>query len=336
MNNEVIQLIQSPIIKHSLEEMGKSITERLSSLNLKEQIATEDTLKTLKAIRSELNKESLSFEEQRKTIKNAVLNPYNDFEAIYKSEILEKYKDADKILKEKINDFEMSLKVERKDNLVKYFTELCDMEQIDWLTFDRLGIEVNLSTSEKKYKIEIFGAVQKISDDLSLITTEAHAAEMLVEYKTSLNASQAIQKVRQRKQDERLEEERLKNERTSKRTTQLRSLAFTYHDLSRTYNWVNDETVMISYSDIENLSDEDWIKRYADIESKAKVKQHTNRAPVLQAPTISAPTQEIASPQPAVKEETFEAKFLVTGTYNELKALSEFLKSNNYKYQNID
>ena len=335
MNNEVIQLIQSPIIRHSLEEMGKSVTERLAALNLENQVATEDTLKTLKETRAELNKESQNFEEQRKTIKNAVLNPYNEFEASYKTEILEKYKDADKTLKEKINEFEMSLKVGKKDNLVKYFAELCDMEQIDWLTFDRLGIEVNLSTTEKKYKIEIFGKVQKISDDISLITTEAHAAEMLVEYKTSLNASQAIQKVRQRKQDERIEAERLKNERTSRRTSQLRSLSFTYHDLSRTYNWINDESIMIPYSDIENLSDEDWIKRYADIESRVKVKQDTNRAPVLQAPTISAPTQEIASPQKA-NEEICEGKFIVTGTYNELKRLSEFLIANNYKYQNID
>lgn len=337
MNDQTIQLIQSPIIKHSLEEMGKSVSERLSNLNLEKQVATEETLTTLKSLRAELNRESQNFEEQRKAIKNDVLNPYTEFETIYKTEILEKYRDADKTLKEKINDFEMSLKVQKKENLVKYFVELCDMEQIDWLTFDRLNIDINLSTSEKKYKIEIFGAVQKIADDISLISTETHAAEILVEYKESLNASQAIQKVRQRKQEERLEAERLNNERTTKRTNQLRSLSFIYHDLTRTYNWASDELLMISYADIENLSNEDWIKRYAELESKAKGTRETMRTPVLQAPTISttnqAPIQQV---QQAVSEETFEAKFVVSGTYVELKALSEFLKSNNYKYQNID
>lgn len=337
-NDQTIQLIQSPIIKHSLEEMGKSVSERLANLNLEKQIATEDTLKTLKDLRAVLNKECQSFEEQRKYIKNSVMDPYTEFETIYKTEILEKYKDADKTLKEKINDFEMSLKIEKKENLVKYFVELCEMEQIDWLTFDRLNIDINLSTSEKKYKVEIFGSVQKISDDISLISTESYAAEILVEYKQSLNASQAIQKVRQRKQDERLELERLNNERTSKRTFQLRSLSFIYHDFTRTYNWVSDETVMINYADVENLPDEEWIKRYADLEFKVKGNRDISTPPVLQAPTISVTTQEVPvqEAKEVVNEELFEAKFIVTANYAKLKTLSEYLKLNDYQYQNID
>lgn len=335
--NNAIQLIQSPIIKHSLEEMGKSVSDRLSALNLEKQIATEATLATLKATRAELNKESKAFEDQRKAIKEAVLNPYSEFENIYKDEILTKYKQADEILKGKINDFEMSLKAEKKENLLKYFAELCDMEQIDWLNFDRLGINIDLSTSEKKYKLDIFGKVQKIADDISLISSEEYAAEMLVEFKTSLNASQAIQKIRQRKQDEKLEAERLNNERTARRTGQLRSLSFVYHDLTRTYNCIHNESVMISYSDVCTLSDEDWIKRYAELESKTKVKTADNPTPsVLQAPVVSTITHGCDTQPQATKEEEFEAKFIVKGTYAELKALGEFLKSNNYKYQNID
>ena len=335
--NQAIQLTQSPVIMHSLEETGKSVSERLASLNLDKQVATEETLATLKSLRADLNKESQSFEEQRKYIKTAILSPYSEFETIYKSEILEKYKEADKTLKEKINDFEMSLKSEKKESLIKYFDELCKSKQIDWLIFERLGIDVNLSTSEKKYKIEIFGKIEKIADDINLISSETHAAEMLVEYKTTLNASQAIQKVRQRKQEEKLEAERILNTRTSGRISQLKNLAFVYHDLTRTYNWISDESVMINYADIENQSDEEWIKRYAGLEMAVKGKQTDNSAPVLQAPTVSTTTQ--TSAQESLQnpmEELREAKFSVTGTYSDLMKLSEFLKSNNYKYQNID
>jgi len=334
MNNEAIQLIQSPIIHHNLVLTGKSVTERIENLNLENQVATDETLQTLKKLRTELNNEAKNFEDQRKTIKNAVLEPYNEFESAYKTEILEKYKAADNVLKDKISDYEMSIKKQKKENLEKYFNELCEMEQIDWLEFDKLGIEVNLSTTEKKYKVEILGTIQKIADDINLIKTETYAAEIILEYKNSLNASQAIQMVRQKKLEEKAEAERLLNQRTDKRTARLRSLAFTYHDLTRTYNWANDEKIMVSHSDVESLSEGDWFDRITDLKSKTILKHTT---PILKAPTLSVPVQETTQqPQQTKIEETFEAKFIVTGTYNELKALSEFLKSNNYKYKNID
>lgn len=327
-----IKLIQRPIIKHTLEIVGAKVTERIDSLNIANQLATEDTIKTLKEMRADLNKESKEFENQRKEIKDAVLSPYNDFEATYKAQIIEKYKNADDLLKSKINDFEMKLKTEKRENLISYFTEICQVEQLEWLTFDKLGIDVTLSVSEKKYKEQINAFIISVKDDISLIESDTYSVEILVEYKSTLKASQAIQLVRQRKDKEKQEAERLRNERTNQRTAKLRSLSFVYHDLTRTHNWVNDESVMISYSDIENLSNEDWLKKYAELKSKAKV-QEDIKPEILKAPIIEQPKQEPI--KEAAKEEIFEAKFSVNGTYSQLKSLGEFLKVNNYNYQNI-
>ncbi len=327
-----IKLIQHPIIKHTLEIVGAKVTERIDSLNIANQLVTEDTIKTLKEMRAELNKEAKEFENQRKEIKEAVLSPYNDFESTYKTQIIEKYKNADDLLKTKINEFEMKIKQEKKTNLISYFNELIEIEQISWLSFEKLGIDITLSTTEKKYKEQILAFVQKVVDDLDLIKTETHSAEMLVEFKKSLNASQAIKIVRERKQAEKEEADRLLNERTNKRTAKLRSLSFVYHDLTRTYNWIKDEMVMVSYSDIENLSDEDWIKKYTELESRTKIQEEV-KPEVLQAPTVEAPKQEPIKAE--TKEELFEAQFSVKGTYAELKALSEFLKSNNYNYNQL-
>lgn len=337
-----IQLVQNPIIKHSLEETGKSVSDRLTALNIENQVATEDTVKALKKLRAELNKEAKDFEVQRKTIKDAVLNPYNEFESVYKSEIIEKYKQADETLKIKINDFEMKIKSDKRNNLIAYFNELCEMEQIDWLKFERLGLEINLSTSEKKYKEQILEKVQKIVDDLSLISSDKYSSEMLVEYKKTLNVSFAIKTVRERKEAERIEAERRISIRTNKRKASVTSLYLVYHDLTRTYNWVNDEKVLIRLSDIENMSDEEWIKKYTEIESV--VKSEKKDTTPLQAPVIIAPPTKLGvkventevKPADEKKEETFEAKFLVVGTHTELINLSEFLRSNKYKYQNID
>jgi hypothetical protein len=48
-------------------------------------------VKTLKDLRAELNKELAEFEGQRKTIKSAILKPYEELENICKIEISEKY-----------------------------------------------------------------------------------------------------------------------------------------------------------------------------------------------------------------------------------------------------
>lgn len=334
MTQELMVLEQSPSIKHSLKEAGGKISCKISDLNLDNQIATEETLSTLKKIRAELNNEYKEYEAQRGIIKKAIMDPYNEFEEIYKVEISEKFKSADITLKEKINYVEMSIKSQKKANLEKYFKDVCEIENIDWLTFDKLGIEINLSTSEKKYKDQILSFIKKIVENIDLINTEKYAAETIVEFKRSLNASQSIRIVRDRKYSEIQESEKLKFQRTSKRTNDLRSLLFTYHDLTKTYNWINDENVMIKHSDVENLSDDEWTKRYVELESNVKQLDKKETPNLLKAPVEYVPDQTplITSNE----EELFEAKFIVKGTYLKLKELSEFLKENNYTYQNVD
>lgn len=330
----IIKLTQHPIIEHSLRETGASVTKRLNDLNIENQVATEDTVKTLKALRAELNKEAKEFESQRKAIKEKVLDPYTDFENIYKEEIISKYKGADEVLKVKINDFEMKIKTERKASLEEYFKELVDMEQIDWLTFDRLEININLSTSEKKYKEGILADVQKIVDDIALISEDKHSAEMMVEYKKTLNVAQSIRTVRERKEEERIERERLKLERTNARKSKLQSMYFVFRDLTRTMDFIHDENVSIRLSDVEDMSDEEWAKRYAELEISVNKWKESQ---TVKAPTVAAPIhEESKSEQPAEKqEEVYEAAFSVTATKSELNKLSEFLKANNYNYKNI-
>ena len=113
MKNE-IKLTQLPVISHDLIAVGANVTARIKSLNLDKLVATEDTVKVLKTTRAEINKELKDFEDQRKVVKEAVNKPYNDFEAIYKAEISEKYNQAVDILKTKIEKVESKVKAEKK------------------------------------------------------------------------------------------------------------------------------------------------------------------------------------------------------------------------------
>ena len=187
-------------------------------------------------------------------------------------------------------------------------------------------MDVNLSTTEKKYKETILEFVGKIVEDLDLINTEEHAAEILVEYKKTLNASQSITMVRQRKEQERLEKERLIKQRTDKRVAQLHKIAFVYSDIAHAYYFVHNNAVSIPVKDIETLENDTWNQRYASFELEVEKHAKKDTPEVLQAPTTSptSPISPTSTEQP--KEEIHQAKFCVQGTMGELMKLKEFLQ----------
>lgn len=51
MNTE-IKLVQVPVITHMLAQIGQNVTDRIDSLNIDAQVATSETVKTLKELRS--------------------------------------------------------------------------------------------------------------------------------------------------------------------------------------------------------------------------------------------------------------------------------------------
>ena len=339
MSNNKIQLVQSPIIKHKLKEVGVSVSKRLEDLEIEKQIATVETVKSLKVLRTELNKELKDFEEQRKFIKEGVNNPYLEFEEIYKLEIFEKYKDAINTLKDKIAFVENKIKSDKRDSIQEYFKELCISEQIDFISFDKLEIDVNLSTSEKKYKEQVYDYITKVNDDLALIKSTDFEAEILTEYKSSLNVSNAITSVKTRKDNEAKEVARLKAETTQTRKNYLEKLGMQFVEITNAYEF--NEDILISTNNIENLSKEDFTAKYSEFEVKIKgIKseelQNANSigtdSPVIKKP-ISKPISS-----PVIKKETEPLKtasFEVKATMTQLRALGAYMKENNITYKNI-
>lgn len=338
-----IEITQKPVIKHRLHEVGASVTSRIEALNLENLVATDETIQSLKTLRAELNKELSEFEAQRKNIKEAVSGPYMDFEAAYKTEISEKYKYAGDILKDKINAFEIRIKEEKQAEIEGYFNELCLSEQIDFVKFNQVGITVNLSTSLKKYREACNDFIQKVKDDVKLIESDQYAVEIMAEYKLHLNASKAITSVRERKDREKAEAERRKMELVAKREGKLRALTMVFNQMAHCFYFVQDDSINISQSDIENLPEAEWRSRLEELtfniesfrESLApKPEEKPQAAPEpLKAP-VQVPTQQNL---PEIKDETTHtAAFMVVDTLPRLIELSQFLKQNNYKYENID
>ena len=199
VNQELIVIKQLPVIEEKLKQLSEDISEKVESA--KALVCTEENVKTIKQVRANLNKEFIQVENQRKAVKEQILEPYMKFEKIYKEYISDKYKSADEDLKIKINTVENELKVQKEQEIKNYFEELKTANNIDFVTYGQAKINVTLTASKKSLKEQVDSFINKILDDLKLIETQDNKAEILVEYKKDLNVSRAITEVVNRKEE---------------------------------------------------------------------------------------------------------------------------------------
>lgn len=205
---DLIVVKQLPQIEEHLKELSLEVEQKVE--NAKSLVCTEENVTTIKQIRASLNKEFKEVENQRKIVKEQILAPYMQFEEIYKMYISDKYKSADNDLKEKIDSTENELKNIKEQEIKDYFEEYKKANNIDFVIYSQARINVTLSASRKSLKEQAKQFIDKIVDDLKLIDTQEHKTEILVEYKQSLNVSQAITSVTNRFKD--IEEEKKRQE----------------------------------------------------------------------------------------------------------------------------
>lgn len=214
-NTELIVVKQLPIIQEQLKQLSIEIEQKVE--NAKSLVCTEETVKEVKQVRADLNKEFKDLETQRKLVKEQVLAPYMQFEEVYKQYVSDKYKNADVELKNKVDSVESELKAKKEQEIKDYFEEYKAANNIDFITYEQARINVTLSASMKSLKEQAKNFIDKIVDDLNLIKTQEHKAEILVEYKQTLNVSQAITTVTNRFKA--IEEEKRKQEEFMKEAT---------------------------------------------------------------------------------------------------------------------
>lgn len=197
MSNEIIVVKQLPVIEQQLAQIKQQVAERVETVT--SLVVTEDTIKAVKKARTELNAEFKAWEDKRKEVKKAVITPYEKFEEVYNDCISNSYKTADKLLKQRIDEVENELKAEKAAEVKSYFEEYLASKSIDFITYEQAGINVTLSASLKGLKEQAKAFIDRIESDLKLIETFTDLkAEILVEYKKSLNVSDAITGVKAR------------------------------------------------------------------------------------------------------------------------------------------
>nr|DAW60016.1 MAG TPA: Protein of unknown function (DUF1351) [Caudoviricetes sp.] len=292
MNENLITVQQLPVIVYErLESVGQEIDKRIAALDLDKQLVTEDTKKAVKDTRAMLNKELKDFEEQRKRIKEQVIAPYEAFEKAYNSFIKVKYETADGILKVKIDEFDKRLKADKEARIRAYFTELCQANNIDFLPFERLCLNIRLNDSDKSLKDIVNTNIDNVVKSLEFIESlndpDEYKAEILTDYKQTLDVTTAIRNAQYRKQQREAELQRLEAQKA--RAEQAR------------------------------LAAEARAKEAAPLQAPEEVVNDPISQPINEA--VSAPQEEI-----------LHYTLGVSGTRAQLRALRQFLETNNINY----
>ena len=150
--NTQIQLIQAPVFKHELVKLGASIKQRIEELKLDDLAVNDETIQGVKKLRATFNNEKKEVDGNFKEAISPATSIIDEIKAVKKEHVDAIYLEADSLLKDKIAAFEITIKTEKKNAVIAYFNELCAAEKIDFLKFEHLGIEINISTTEKAYK----------------------------------------------------------------------------------------------------------------------------------------------------------------------------------------
>lgn len=193
--NGIIKLEQLPIITEQLDIISKDIEKRVT--NALQLECNEETVKEVKKVRADFNKEFKSLEDRRKQVKSAIMEKYDAFEDVYRDKISNLYKNADESLKEKIDSVETDLKAEKEAELRDFVKEHCAANNIH-IDFEKIGLNITLSASMKSLKEQAKSFIERVANDLKLIEMEEYSSEILYEYGNCMDYVEAKTKVLER------------------------------------------------------------------------------------------------------------------------------------------
>ena len=188
---------------------------------------------------------------------------------------------------------------DKRGRIKDYFTEFCAAQGIDFLIFERLPLNITLSASDKSLKEQVTNFVGEVTKSIQLIESlnepDEFKAEMLTEFKQTLDVTRAIQNAQYRKQQREAELARIEAQRVA--------------------------------AEQARLAAEARARETAPLQTPAQVNEAQPTTPVQ-----PEPVQEATQAAQEDENEIVQSTFTVIGTRAQLRALRDFLDNNNIQY----
>lgn len=198
--NQLIIVEQLPKITQQLQTISEEIDKEISfALSME---CTEGSKQEVKKAKARLNNIGKMLEERRKQVKQAISQPYMEFETIYNELVKEKLANADNELKEKISVIEEQQKQEKETEIRNFAGEYFNKYMLnDYFKFEDMKLNITLSASEKSLKEQTISFCEKVSSDLKLIDMEEYRDEILYEYIRTLDFANSKMNVLNKKKE---------------------------------------------------------------------------------------------------------------------------------------
>ena len=191
-NPNLIVINQLPVISEQLDMVKAEIQRRTAFADT--VTVSEENRQEIKKMRAAMNAEKSRLDDVYKTAIEKVIAPIQAVQDKSK-DCVGLYTKANSQLKAKIDVIEDGLKLAKENSVKEYFEELVTAKNIDFISFEQLGLKITLSVSEKKLKEQVNNIVERVATDLKAIDIQEDKEEILVEYKKHLNVSEAVSTV---------------------------------------------------------------------------------------------------------------------------------------------
>lgn len=305
--------------KDEIKKAVVSITEQYRGLTY-----TEEQLQEAKADRAKLNAVKKDISDRRIQVKNALLEPYNVFEAEVK-EVVALIEEPIAMIDEQIVAYEERTKEEKRQTLEKFFAEnRADLPEL--ITFDKIFNPkwLNKTSSLSSCKKEIKKAIEDITADLSVIRSSlsgkysVYAEEFYLN--REMNLSRALSEAnRIQEMDKKAEEEEQKRAKLEEEAKIRRELET--QEARDCRNSPQQGRLTVEHEQFTTYSEKDALNR--------KICNSTDM-------TIPQKTEEHIQQQIPTEEKLYKSAFMVRATKAKLMMLRDFMIQNGIEFSKIE
>lgn len=177
----VIKSFQIATIDNNIDSIVNEIKTEIANLNIASMEVSEENKQNLKNVRASLNKKLALFESERKKVKDIILEPYNNFEEIYKTKLKTVIEDAVTEVDQKVKSIETEQKLELENYALEYWNKKIKAIPIQYgNNFEDLNLNITLTINKKKIREAIDFHFDKMNSAAIIINNHLHSARLRV------------------------------------------------------------------------------------------------------------------------------------------------------------
>lgn len=338
MEFRLISPTESGFLKHiewNKEELLMAVRNKVASYE--GIVYTEETVKSAKNDRAELNNLVKAIDERRKKVKKVINQPYAEFEKELK-EITDLIKKQSAEIDEQVKAFEDAEKEEKKAKIMEaYENAIGNLEEI--LPFSKVFDQRYLN---KTYKLEtaiseVQKRIEQVKTDLETIESVCGTYKLNAKdvYVRTLDLSKAMAEEKRLKDlEEKLEAERIQKKKDEEKRRKAEAERIRKEEEQKEIDRqkkAEEERVAAEKGEAEKKQSVPEMPQDVPTEQDV-VPEKKENVPVQESESVIDPFAQSQQ----IPEKKCRAKFFAIGTKDQLKALVEYMKESGIKYGKVE